>query len=88
MIIAFLCKKVIYIFSVSILILVVYIEIGLYTFFFLVSKEFLAGVKSGTIKLPDVPGANNAQSWDISNLNDQLKLFRLRERLLVKEVIS
>jgi acyl-CoA oxidase len=51
-----------------------------------VSKELLAGVNSGSVKLPVVPDANNAQSWDISNLNNQLKLFRLREQLLVKEL--
>jgi hypothetical protein len=43
-------------------------------------------VNSGSVKLPVVPDANNAQSWDISNLDNQLKLFRLREQFLVKEV--
>lgn len=56
-------------------------------FFFLVSKELLAGVQSGSVKLPVVSDADSAQSWDISNLDNQLKLFRLREQLLVKEVI-
>ena len=52
----------------------------------LVSKELLDDVQSGSVKLPAVPGAKNAQSWDISDLNNQLKLFRLREQFLVKEV--
>ncbi|RIA89804.1 acyl-CoA dehydrogenase/oxidase [Glomus cerebriforme] len=51
-----------------------------------VSKELLAGVQSGSVKLSIVRDANNAQSWDISNLDNQLKLFRLREQLLVKEL--
>ncbi|PKK75426.1 acyl-CoA oxidase [Rhizophagus irregularis] len=51
-----------------------------------VSKELLAGVQSGSVKLPVVSDADSAQSWDISNLDNQLKLFRLREQLLVKEL--
>jgi len=51
-----------------------------------VSKELLTGVQSGSVKLPVVPDANNVQLWDISNLDNQLKLFRLREQLLVKEL--
>ncbi|CAG8493091.1 15642_t:CDS:10 [Funneliformis mosseae] len=53
-----------------------------------VSKELLADLQSGSAKLPVVPGASNALSWDITNLDNQLGLFRLREQFLVNELRS
>ncbi|RUP48628.1 hypothetical protein BC936DRAFT_144268, partial [Jimgerdemannia flammicorona] len=51
-----------------------------------VAKELMTGVQAGSIKLPSVPQASNAQSWDLTNPETHLKLFRLREQLLLKEV--
>ncbi|CAG8527122.1 14127_t:CDS:10 [Cetraspora pellucida] len=51
-----------------------------------VSKELLADVQSGALKLPRIPGAEHAQRWDIRSLDNQLKLFNLREQALIKEL--
>ncbi|CAG8527791.1 13907_t:CDS:10 [Acaulospora colombiana] len=51
-----------------------------------VSKELLADVQSGKVKLPQVPDAKNSQKWDVSDLNNQLKLLQLREQALIKEL--
>ncbi|RUS20838.1 acyl-CoA dehydrogenase/oxidase [Endogone sp. FLAS-F59071] len=49
-----------------------------------VAKELLAGVEAGKIKLPAVPDAGSAASWDLNKPDTHLKLFRLREQLLLK----
>ncbi|CAG8643735.1 8837_t:CDS:2, partial [Paraglomus occultum] len=51
-----------------------------------VSKELLADVKSGLVKLPDVPDAAAALTWDLSKLENLMKLFILRERGLLQEL--
>ena len=53
-----------------------------------VSKELLADVKSGLVKLPNVPDAAAALTWDLSKLENLMKLFILRERSLLQEVSS
>ncbi|CAG8473809.1 42679_t:CDS:10 [Gigaspora margarita] len=50
-----------------------------------VSKELLADVNSGALKLPRIPDAENAKKWDIRSLDNQLRLFNLREQALIKE---
>ncbi|CAG8687735.1 20386_t:CDS:10 [Dentiscutata erythropus] len=52
-----------------------------------VSKELLADVQSGVLKLPRIPDVENAKRWDIRSLDNQLRLFNLREQGLIKEVI-
>lgn len=51
-----------------------------------VAKELLAGVQAGKIKLPVVSDAGSAASWDLNKPETHLKLFRLREQLLLKTV--
>ncbi|CAG8538826.1 4356_t:CDS:10, partial [Racocetra fulgida] len=45
-----------------------------------------ADVRSGALKLPHIPDAENARRWDIRSLDNQLKLFNLREQALIKEL--
>lgn len=51
-----------------------------------VSKELLGALQSKKATLPKVPDSNNSTSWKLDNQESQLKLFRLREQVLVKEV--
>ncbi|CAG8579617.1 6606_t:CDS:10 [Ambispora gerdemannii] len=53
-----------------------------------VAKELLADVQRGIVQLPSVPEPEKAQSWDISVLDNLVNLFRLRERILFKELQS
>ncbi|CAJ0643447.1 2114_t:CDS:2 [Entrophospora sp. SA101] len=52
----------------------------------LMQKELLADVNSGKYKLPVVSDFKNSKSWDLNNLENQLKLLRLREQILVKQL--
>nr|CAG8555688.1 3603_t:CDS:10 [Entrophospora candida] len=45
-----------------------------------------ADVNSGKYKLPVVSDFKNSKSWDLNNLENQLKLLRLREQILVKQL--
>lgn len=54
--------------------------------YFLVTKELLADINSGKYKLPVVSDFKSSKSWDLDNLENQLKLLRLREQILVKQV--
>ncbi|CAO3658103.1 unnamed protein product [Umbelopsis vinacea] len=51
-----------------------------------VSKELLGALQSKKATLPKVPDSNNSTSWKLDNQESQLKLFRLREQVLVKEL--
>jgi hypothetical protein len=53
-----------------------------------VSKELLGALQSNKASLPAVPDAQNARTWNLDNIASQLNLFRLREQLLVKEVLT
>ncbi|KAG9290773.1 hypothetical protein G9A89_011736 [Geosiphon pyriformis] len=51
-----------------------------------VAKELLADVKTGAVQLPVIPDADKALTWDIGIPNNLLKLFSLREQILLKEL--
>ncbi|KAI8580593.1 hypothetical protein K450DRAFT_236375 [Umbelopsis ramanniana AG] len=53
-----------------------------------VSKELLTALESKKATLPNVPDARNAASWSLGDTETLLKLFRLREQILVKELSS
>lgn len=51
-----------------------------------VAKELLASVQKGKTQLPLVSDAQNAQEWDLEDINNLLKLFQLQEIAYVKQL--
>ncbi|CAG8474108.1 3469_t:CDS:10 [Diversispora eburnea] len=51
-----------------------------------VAKELLSDVQSGEYRLPEVPDIQNALKWNVASLENQLKMFRSREQILIKEL--
>lgn len=51
-----------------------------------VSKELLAALDSGAVKLPVVADAQSSKNWDLNKLESLVKLLQLREAHLAKDL--